>query len=372
MPSTAPAILWFRNDLRLGDHAALQGAIESGRPVLPLFILDDQSPGPWAMGGASRWWLHHSLDALGRSLAEHGARLTLRRGDSATVIAEIADQTGAPELFTGGSADPWARRMDQAVAEAFSGKLHRMRTTTLFHPDSVRTKSGGAYGVYTPFANACLGTGRPETAAAGAGRNPHRKTTTLRPAERLAAAADKAGLGRRDARHLDPGRGRARWNGPKHSLQHGLAGYAAAQGPVRQVMERPCCPRTYTSARFPPSQLWHMAHRHGLPAQAERSLSASCYGGSSAPTCYGIIPACRTTPLRARVRPDALARRQTCPEAAWQRGQTGVPIVDAGMRQLWQIGWMHNRVRMITASFLIKHLMIPWQDGEAWFWDTLG
>ena len=159
MTSDAPVILWFRDDLRLSDHAALHAAIQTGRPVLPLFILDDASSGPWALGGASRWWLHHSLIALRQSLADRGASLTLRLGDSVAIVTDLAQQTGATDIFTGGSADPWSRRLDQAVAEALDLRFHRMRTTTLFHPNSVRTKTGGAYSVYTPFANACLALG---------------------------------------------------------------------------------------------------------------------------------------------------------------------------------------------------------------------
>jgi deoxyribodipyrimidine photo-lyase len=163
--SNRPAILWFRNDLRLADHAALHAAIETGRPVLPVFVLDDAAPGPWRLGGASRWWLHHSLEALGKALTGLGAPLVLRRGDSVAVLSDLVSETGAADVFTGGLAEPRARRVDQAVAEALGdrgARLQRMRTTTLFNPDSIRTKAGGAYGVYTPFANACLALGGPK------------------------------------------------------------------------------------------------------------------------------------------------------------------------------------------------------------------
>jgi len=160
--SVAPVILWFRDDLRLADHAALHAAVETGRPILPVFILDDVSSDSWALGGASRWWLHYSLVSLQESLMARGSGLTLRRGDSVKVITELADHVGAAEVFTGGSAEPWERRADQAASEALEVPLHRMRTATLFHPDSVRTKTGGAYSVYTPFANACLALGGPK------------------------------------------------------------------------------------------------------------------------------------------------------------------------------------------------------------------
>src|SRR5689334_12961209 len=160
-----PAILWFRNDLRLADHAALHAAIETGDPVLPLFILDDGAPGAWRPGGASRWWLHHSLEALGQALDRLEAGLVLRCGDSVAVLSDLVRETGAVDVFTGGLADPWARRVDQAAAQALGSmgaRLHRMRTTTLFNPESIRTRTGSAYGVYTPFANACLALGGPK------------------------------------------------------------------------------------------------------------------------------------------------------------------------------------------------------------------
>ena len=143
--SSSPVIIWFRDDLRLADQVALHDAVATNQPVLPVFILD-QRAGRWAPGAATLWWLHHSLAALRQSLAEHGA-------------------TGATDVFTGGSADPFARRIDQQAAESLERlgcRLHRMRTTTLFHPESVRTKTGNAYAVYTPFANACLAMGGPK------------------------------------------------------------------------------------------------------------------------------------------------------------------------------------------------------------------
>ena len=173
MTINTPVILWFRNDLRLADHSAVLAAVETGQPVLPVYVLDDFAAGRWGMGGASRWWLHHSLDALHRSLVERGSHLTLRRGDGVRIITELAEQTGASDAFTGGSAEPWTRRVDQATAEGLRGaKLHRMRTMTLFHPDSVRNKGGGAYTVYTPFANACLALGGPRGYGGGAAGHP--------------------------------------------------------------------------------------------------------------------------------------------------------------------------------------------------------
>lgn len=362
-----PVILWFRNDLRLNDNAALIAATRTGRPVLSVFILDDTSPGPWAMGGAARWWLHHSLAALQRSLTRHDAQLTLRRGDSVNIIAELAQQTGATEVFTGGSPDPWARRVDQAADDALGGKLHRMRTTTLFHPDSIRTRSGGPYTVYTPFANACLALGGPKP--------PSPAPDTIRTAQ--PTRSDRLGQwdllptkpdwasGLRDT--WTPGEDNA-MHQAEAFLTHRLSAYPEARDRPAGNGTSMLSPHLHFG-EISPVQLWHMAHRHpnGPPRQIFiRELLWREF-------CANLLwhnPKLPETPLKPEF--AKMPWRDDKPAlTAWQNGQTGVPIVDAGMRQLWQTGWMHNRVRMIVASFLTKHLLLPWQHGEAWFWDTL-
>nr|WP_294516532.1 deoxyribodipyrimidine photo-lyase [uncultured Rhodopila sp.] len=366
----APAILWFRNDLRLADHAALQAAIDTGHPIVPVFILDDAAPGPWKLGGASRWWLHHSLDALRQSLEQRGAGLVLRRGDSIAIVAELAERTGASDIFTGGSVDPWSRTVDQAAAEALGRagtKLHRMRTTTLFNPDSVRTKSGGAYSVYTPFANACLAIGGPKPPAGapeGIRCADLPASDKLQSWDLLPTRPDWA-QGLRDT--WTPGEAGA-MERAEAFLQHGLPAYAAARDHPAGDGTSMLSPHLHFGEISAP-QLWHLAHRRPNGKGREIFIRELLWREF----CANLLwhnPALPDSPLKPEF--AAMPWRDDKPALkAWQRGLTGVPIVDAGMRQLWQIGWMHNRVRMIVASFLIKHLMIPWQIGEAWFWDTL-
>jgi len=367
-PTDAPAILWFRNDLRLADHAALHAATETGRPVLPVFILDDDvSPASWSPGGASRWWLHHSLASLRQTLTDLGSQLVLRRGDSVAIIAEIAEQVGASEAFTGGSAEPWARRVDQAAAGSFGGKLHRMRTTTLFHPDSVRTRTGGAYTVYTPFANACRALGGPKPPlpapktirAAKAPRSDRLEDWDLLPTKPDWAS------GLRDT--WTPGEAGA-MDRAEAFLTHGLGGYAAGRDQPAGDRTSMLSPHLHFG-EISAAQLWHMAHQR--PGGKSRDIFIRELLWRE--FCANLLwhnPNLPEAPLKPEF--GKMPWRDDKPALfAWQQGQTGVPIVDAGMRQLWQTGWMHNRVRMIVASFLIKHLMIPWQEGEAWFWDTL-
>ena len=259
MTSDTPVILWFRDDLRLSDHAALHAAIQTGRPVLPVFILDDASSGSWALGGASRWWLHHSLIALRQSLADRGASLTLRRGDSVAIVTDLAQQTGATDIFTGGSADPWSRRLDQAVAEALDLRFHRMRTTTLFHPNSVRTKTGGAYSVYTPFANACLALGGP--------KEPLPAPKTFRTAEaphsdhlddwNLLPSRPDWASGLRDT--WTPGEAGA-MDRAEAFLTGGLSGYAAARDQPAGDGTSMLSPHLHFG-EISAGQLWHMAHQ---------------------------------------------------------------------------------------------------------------
>jgi len=367
MTSDAPAILWFRNDLRLGDHAALHAAIDTGRPVLPVFILEDDALGSWGLGAASRWWLHHSLAALRQALADRGAKLSLRRGDSAAIIADLVQQTGAADVFTGECADPRARQVDLAIGSMFGGTLHRMRTATLFPLNAVRTKNGGPFSVYTPFANACLAIGGP--------KEPLPAPATIRGAQEIESE-------RLEDWCLLPNR--PDWAaGLRESWTPGEAGaMARAEAFLELDLE------AYATTRDRPGEdgtsmlsphlrfgeisvrvLWRMAHLRTGGKGRDTFIRQLLWREFCANLLWHnpTLPEVPLRPAFGRMpwRDDKAALR------AWQRGQTGVPIVDAGMRQLWQTGWMHNRVRMIVASFLTKHLLIPWQDGEAWFWDTL-
>jgi deoxyribodipyrimidine photo-lyase len=355
----APVLLWLRRELRLTDNAALIAAMAAGRPVVPVFVLDDDSPGSWAPGGASRWWLHHSLACLGADLAARGAPLVLRRGRFADVIPALAAELGAVEIHAGMPTEPWSRAVYRRVAAAVPLRVHL--TTLLHHPDSVRTQAGTPYGVFTPFGRACraLGeVGMPTPAPARIPGVAGVASDRLEDWGLLPTAPDWAG-GLRNA-----------WSPGEAGAQARLAAFAAA-ALDRYKAERDMPGMDGTSRLSPhlawgeiaPRQLWHAG------AGYEKFRDEVLWREFAANLLWQ-HPGLPEAPLRAQFaampwRSDAAGLR------AWQRGQTGVPIVDAGMRQLWQTGWMHNRVRMVVASFLVKHLLIPWQDGEAWFWDTL-
>ena len=360
----APALLWLRRELRLRDNAALHAAIATRRPVIAAFVLDESTPGAWAPGGASRWWLHHSLASLDAAFAEHGVKLVLRRGRYAEEIPRLVEETGAAEIHAGLPIEPWARQAMRGLWKALEIKLHVHRTALLFDPADIATKSGTPYGVFTPFARACLARGLPPPPIAApskitAGKAPKsdrlgdwgllptkpdwaaglRESWT--PGE-VGAAKRLAGFARGALAGYVHGRDRPGIDGTSMLSPH-LAWGEISPAQIRHAIERAGGNTTYVNEllwrEFSAHLLWHHPALPDAPLRPE----------------FAAMP----------WRRDAKALR------AWQKGLSGIPIVDAGMRQLWQTGWMHNRVRMIVASFLIKHLLLDWREGEAWFWDTL-
>jgi deoxyribodipyrimidine photo-lyase len=335
----SPALLWFRQDLRLADNPALHAV--AGRPLLPVFVLDDEAAGAWAYGGAARWWLRQSLAALGAELAARGAPLLLARGRAEITIPALAEAIGAAEVFAGRLYEPWARERDRRTAEALQASGRRLRLCTssvLREPAKVMSGSGKPYAVYTPFAKAVAALGEPDWAAGfGTLWTPGEAGAQARLARFLAGPVAGYGTQRNDpgmegTSGLSP---HLRWGeiSPRqvwHGVRQAQPGDLSVSWPfLSEILWR----------EFSYHLLWHR------PEMPERELRERFTG----------FP----------WQPDAALLR------AWQGGRTGYPIVDAGMRQLWRFGWMHNRVRMIAASVLVKHLLQPWQAGAAWFWDTL-
>jgi deoxyribodipyrimidine photo-lyase len=373
LPAGAPVLLWFRQDLRLIDNPALAAAVATGRPVIPVFVLDEHAAGRWAPGGAARWWLHVSLAALAGALVERGSRLVLRRGRAVDVIPRLVEETGAVAVHASRLYEPWARASDAAVAAALKRRgvaIHGANTALLFEPWTVRTQAGGPFGVYTPFSRACFAAGpppRPLPAPAHIPRPEH-----LPPSEALddwgllPTSPDWAGGLRATWRPGEDGaQGRL-----ERFLAHGLEDYDTDRNRPDRDATSGLSPHLHWG-EISPRQVWHAAEAAGAPRRrgTETFLKELLWREFS----YHLLwhnPEMPEQPLKEAFR-NFPWRNDPPALRAWQRGRTGYPIVDAGMRQLWHTGWMHNRVRMIVASFLIKHLLIPWQEGEAWFWDTL-
>jgi deoxyribodipyrimidine photo-lyase len=374
MPDTT--LLWFRQDLRLDDNPALAAAIARGGPVVPLYILDPEADGDWPPGGASRWWLHQSLTALAEALAARGSRLVLRRGSAAAVLDTLIAETGAGAVLWNRCCEPAAIARDTALKEDLKRRgiaAESSNGALLFEPWEIRTGSGTPFKVFTPFWRACLdrgGIAAPHAAPKAIpapGRWP--QSDDLDRWALLPTRLDWAS-GLRET--WTPGEAGARKR-LSAFLSHGLAGY-----PDRR--DRPDVDGT--SALSPhlhwgeigPRRVWQ-AVEHAADEIPALRPAAGAYqrqlGWREFSTqLLHARPELPADPLDGRFAAFPWEADRTALQA-WQQGRTGYPIVDAGMRQLWQTGWMHNRVRMVAASFLIKHLRIHWREGEAWFWDTL-
>ncbi|MBW6398167.1 DNA photolyase family protein [Roseomonas sp. HJA6] len=363
------ALLWFRQDLRLADNPALSAI--AGRPVLPVYVLED---GTHAPGGAARWWLHHSLVALSADLAARGAPLLILHGDPRRLIPDLAARIGAGEVHAGRQTEPEARQRDAAVHAALQeagGRLVLHRSALLHEPHLVRTATGKPFSVFTPFARALFAAledlppplPAPDRLIAAPGAPAGLEIAALR----LLPRPPEPDWAVEFPTHWTPGEAGAAARLTAF-LAEGLNAYAERR-------DRPAAPWG-TSGLSPhlhlgeisPRQVWHAAQ-----AQGGRGLEVFLKEVLWREFSHHLLwhhPTLPDQPLR----PEFNAFPWTTDAAmlrAWQRGRTGYPIVDAGMRQLWRSGWMHNRVRMIVASFLVKHLLQPWQSGEAWFWDTL-
>lgn len=375
-----PCIVWFRDDLRLSDHPALHAASRTGAPVICLYILDEQSdvlraPTGRPLGGAARWWLAQSLRALQNSLSLVGAPLVLRKGPAAKVIADLARETGATTVFWNEIAQaPYQALADQVAAALKSSGVATQSFTgdLLVHPARIRNKEGRGLRVFTPFWRRLQALGDPPA--------PRPSPKRLRAVPNL--ASDRIENWRLEPAHPDWAYGlREGWTPGEASGQERLSDFLGT-GVIGYAGERDRPDRSGTSRLSPhlrfgeisPPQVWHAARF----AAAERpALSADIAKFMSE---LGWREFCRHLLFDV---PD-LAERNLQPSfdafpwrhddkalVAWQRGQTGYPLIDAGMRELWRTGVMHNRVRMVAASFLVKHLLIDWREGEKWFWDTL-
>ena len=363
----AVSLVWFRQDLRLADNPSLLAAAADGA-VLPVYLLDDAAAGKWAMGGAHRWWLHGSLQALAASLKRVGADLVLRRGSAAEIIPELAASSGATAVHAGQMVEPWARAQDAAVAKALPDgvELRLHRAATLFEPGSIRTKTGGAYGVYTPFANAARARPQPPAPVAAPKhlRGVAAASEDLESWGLLPTRPDWAG-GFRETWQPGEAQAQARL---KWFLRDALDRYPVGRNQPAEDLTSMLSPHLHWG-ELSPAQVWHAALQAGSGEALQRFLAELLWHEFSANLLWE-HPSMGEESQRAafqklKWRDDPAGLR------AWQQGRTGVPIVDAGMRQLWHIGWMHNRVRMIAGSFLVKHLLVSWVDGERWFWDTL-
>ena len=365
---SAPFIVWLRRDLRLADHAALSAAAAAG-PVIVVYVLDDAGAGRRKLGGAARWWLHHSLAALAHDLATHGQRLILRRGDAAQAIAALVAETGASEVHAIRHYEPWWRAAEVALAKRVMLNLHD--GNYLLPPGRVLTGGDQPYKIFTPFYRAALG---------------HLPPPQPLPVPQMTAPSGWPRSDDLDAWQLLPtapdwaGGMRAAWQPGEAAAADRLGTFLDQVGEYETARNLPSIDGSSRLSphlhwgEISPATVWHALD--GRSGEGVTSFRRELVWRDFAQNVIAQFPGYGNESYRPEYRGLAWRDPATDKAAAadlkaWQQGRSGYPIVDAGMRQLWATGWMHNRVRMIAASFLIKHLLIDWREGERWFWDTL-
>ncbi|MEM9374106.1 MAG: deoxyribodipyrimidine photo-lyase [Planctomycetota bacterium] len=372
MPDS-PTIVWFRRDLRLDDHPALAAAAKRG-PVVPVYVHDpEQDQSAWAPGGASRWWLHASLESLSDKLAALGCPLTLRIGNPGRELGEIIRATGADRVMFNEAIEPASRQIDEHIDEQLGGSgsmVDRFGADLLWPIGSVMTQNCDPYQVFSPFWKMGLKTGDPE--------DPVPAPRSLRAPDRLPESArlDQLGL----LPDVDWAGGlRERWTPGERGAVSAFAAFVRyrvdAYHDDRDRLDLPGWSAMSPHIHFGEisvRRIWQMLTKHpGWKKHKGREHYLREVGWREfAQHLLNHFPHTTDRPLREKFsrfpwREDPAGLR------AWQRGLTGYPAIDAAMRQLYAEGWMPNRARMMVASFLCKNLMISWQHGAAWFWDTL-
>ena len=369
MKTDLPTIVWFRFDLRISDNPALCAASQKG-PVIPLFIWSPAEE-DFAPGGASKWWLHHSLTKLEKSLDGIGGKLILKTGTALEVLKSVLQQTGAQAVFWNRRYEPIICKRDKLISTELNKagtEVKTFKANLLSEPDEIENKTGRPFKVFTPFWKECLKRLNPPA--------------PLEPPKQISRPTGSIKTQRLSELNLEPvpdwAEGmRNNWNpgeaGAFQNLKLFIRNASRDYSEARNFPDRSGTSRLSPHLRFgeiSPKQIWHSIKDSGEPKWKESHFLSELGWREFGYHLLHHFPHTVEEALR-----PAFNRFPWTDHPkhlrAWQLGQTGYPFVDAGMRELWATGWMHNRVRMVVASFLVKHLLIHWRHGADWFWDTL-
>ena len=369
-------LLWFRQDLRLADNAALAAAIERGAPIVPVFIWAPQEAGAWQPGGATRWWLHHGLADLESQLADRGLKLIIcdaRSRSTSDVLRGLAKETNADAVFWNRGVEPEVVVRDTEVrheleANGVASELHE--SSALFTPGMILNKSGKPFQVFTPMWKRIqtLEIPDPVRVKMAAARTPGTwpASDRLESLELLPRVGWDTGFG--DFWGV-PTRKRALARLRKF-IRSGAESYPGLRDSPSDDGTTRLSPYLHCGQIGARETWWMFAEASNRTSAFDTGIMRQIVWREFAHHLLHHFPHTPQQPLRPEFAlfpwedDPAILRR-------WQLGETGYPIVDAGMRQLWQTGWMHNRVRMIVGSLLVKHLLQHWVEGARWFWDTL-
>lgn len=368
--ASSPVIYWFRQDLRLYDNPALAAAVAAG-DVIPVYILDDKNADSWRLGGASRWWLQRSLAALNASL---GGQLHVFQGRAEEIVPALVQRLGASGVYWNRCYEPWRIKRDKQIKELLQEtgiRVHSFNGSLLWEPWEILKGDGTPYKVFTPYFRTCLAAMTPSQSVAEPAEITYPKSSDLSGE----CSLDDLGLlpshpwHQKLEEHWQPGETGAHKR-LDDFLEHGLKGYAEGRDfPARDNISR-LSPHLHFGELSPPS-LWQRIRqvRDELPVDVDAFLRELVWRDFSYYQLYH-FPRLPQAPLRSEFERFPFADDREGLQR-WQRGLTGYPLVDAGLRELWQTGFMHNRVRMVTASFLVKNQLLSWQQGARWFWDCL-
>lgn len=376
-PASMTTVVWFRQDLRLEDNPALSAALAAGEPIVPLYVYSPEEEGAWAPGGAAQWWLQHSLEKLAAALGRLGSRLTLRRAPEALPeLRRLLEECGGSRLVWNRRYEPRCIARDKIIKSALQNEGLQVLTfngALLKEPWEVANKAGRPFQVFTPFWRHCQSLADPAEPQPPPASLPipasWPATSRLEEFELLPRIDWACGF-RKSWRPGSDGAAQAL----QRFLGEGFEDYANGRDRPGDAGTSRLSPHLHFG-EISPRQIWHAVRRFALSKGQHSTWRQSQFltevgWREFAHHLLYHFPQTPDLPLRPnyahfpwRGDPKALE--------AWQRGLTGYPLVDAGMRQLWHTGWMHNRVRMIAGSFLVKDLLLPWNTGAAWFWDTL-